>query len=83
MGAISSTVARDVATAVEFNGFNSKPNIAAVAECSLIQGKKFESSLSALTTIDALEDYLTEATQGTSGIPIKYYLKDINQKMLV
>ncbi|SCN86194.1 uncharacterized protein FFC1_05088 [Fusarium fujikuroi] len=30
----------------------------------------------------ALEDYLGKATQGTSGIPINYYLKDIDQKML-
>ncbi|KAI1035141.1 hypothetical protein LB503_011729 [Fusarium chuoi] len=65
-------------------------------QASEMQGKKIESSLSALATIDgeknkildvnsmmtALEDYLDKATQGTSGIPINYYLKDIDQKML-
>ncbi|CCT70785.1 uncharacterized protein FFUJ_06551 [Fusarium fujikuroi IMI 58289] len=44
-------------------------------QASEMQGKKIESSLT-------LEDYLGKATQGTSGIPINYYLKDIDQKML-
>ncbi|KAF5252677.1 hypothetical protein FANTH_2367 [Fusarium anthophilum] len=65
-------------------------------QASEMQGKKIESSLSALATIDgeknkvldvnsmvtALEDHLAKTTQGTSGIPINYYLKNIDQKML-
>ncbi|TGO77754.1 hypothetical protein BELL_0092g00020 [Botrytis elliptica] len=30
----------------------------------------------------ALEDYLKKAAEGTSGVPINYYLKDISKSML-
>lgn len=65
-------------------------------QASEIKGKAIESSLSALATIDdgknkildvnsmmtALEDYLRKAADGHAGVPINYYLKDIDQKML-
>ncbi|CAP62307.1 uncharacterized protein PODANS_0_20 [Podospora anserina S mat+] len=65
-------------------------------QASEMQGKAIESSLSALAVIDgeknkvldvnsmmtALEDYLKKASEGDSGVPINYYLKDIDQKML-
>ncbi|CAP65873.1 uncharacterized protein PODANS_5_10810 [Podospora anserina S mat+] len=65
-------------------------------QASEMQGKAIEASLSALATIDdgknkildvnsmmtALDDYLKKAAQGDSGVPINYYLKDIDQKML-
>ncbi|KAI0128318.1 hypothetical protein BJ170DRAFT_323829 [Xylariales sp. AK1849] len=61
-----------------------------------MQNKTIEASLSALATIDdgknkildvnsmmtALDDYLKKAAEGNAGIPINYYLKDIDQKML-
>jgi hypothetical protein len=60
------------------------------------QGKKISASLSALAPIDdtknkildvgsmmtALDDYLKKAAEGNSGVPVNYYLKDIDQKML-
>jgi hypothetical protein len=65
-------------------------------QASEMQGKKIEASLSALATIDdgknkildvnsmmtALDDYLKKAAEGNAGVPINYYLKDIDQKML-
>lgn len=30
----------------------------------------------------ALEDYLKKATEGTSGVPIDYYLRDISKSVL-
>ncbi|KAF5667444.1 hypothetical protein FCIRC_9901 [Fusarium circinatum] len=65
-------------------------------QASQMQIKNIESSLSPLAMIDgqktrfldvnsmmtALEDYLGNAIQETSSIPINSYLKDINQKML-
>jgi hypothetical protein len=61
-----------------------------------MKGKTIESTLSALGNLDdgknkilditsmmtALEDYLKKASTGDSGVPINYYLKDIDQKML-
>lgn len=61
-----------------------------------LQGKTIEASLSALATIDdgknkildvnsmmtALDDYLKKAAEGNSGVPINYYLKDIDSKSL-
>jgi len=55
-----------------------------------------KAALSALSTIDdgnnkildvnsmmtALDDYLKKAAEGTSGVPINYYLKDISKGML-
>ena len=65
-------------------------------QASEMQSKAIEASLSALSTIDdgknkildvnsmmtALEDYLKKASEGNAGVPINYYLKDIDQKML-
>jgi hypothetical protein len=65
-------------------------------QASEMQGKTIEASLSALASIDdgknkildvnsmmtALDDYLKKAAEGNSGVPINYYLKDIDQKML-
>jgi hypothetical protein len=65
-------------------------------QSSALQGKVIESSLSALATIDedknkildvnsmmtALEDYLKKAAEGNAGVPINFYLKNIDQKML-
>ncbi|KAI1110197.1 hypothetical protein F5Y14DRAFT_465891 [Nemania sp. NC0429] len=62
-----------------------------------MQGKQIASSLSALAPIDdsknrvldvnsmmtALDDYLQKASKdGAGGVPINYFLKDIDQKML-
>ena len=60
------------------------------------ESKKMESMLSALGEISsgknkildvnsmmtALDDYLKKAAEGNAGVPINYYLKDIDQKML-
>ncbi|KAK7222804.1 hypothetical protein V2G26_010807 [Clonostachys chloroleuca] len=65
-------------------------------QASELQGKNIESAMSALAVVDesknkvldvnsmmtALDDYLKKASEGNAGIPINYYLKDINQKML-
>lgn len=65
-------------------------------QASEMQGKTIEASLSALANIDgdknkvldvnsmmtALDDNLTKAAEGDSGVPINYYLEDIDQKML-
>lgn len=61
-----------------------------------LQGKTIESALGALAPIDdtknkvldtnsmmtALDDYLKKAAEGNSGVPINYYIKDIDIKML-
>ncbi|KAI4599413.1 hypothetical protein KJ359_001855 [Pestalotiopsis sp. 9143b] len=61
-----------------------------------MRGKDIQASLSALSEIEeaknkvldvnsmmtALDDYLKKAAEGNSGVPINYYLKDIDQKML-
>lgn len=61
-----------------------------------VEGKKIQASLSALAQIDdgknkvldinsmmtALEAYLDKAATGDCGVPINYYIKDIDQKML-
>jgi hypothetical protein len=61
-----------------------------------LQGKTVETTLSALAVIEgeknkildtnslmtALDDYLKKAAEGTCGVPINYYLKDVDQKML-
>ncbi|CAG7564485.1 unnamed protein product [Fusarium equiseti] len=63
---------------------------------SEMEGKPVESAMSAIAAIEdnenkvldinvmmtALDDYLKKAAEGTSGVPINYYLKDIDQKML-
>lgn len=65
-------------------------------QASEMQSKTIEASLTTLVTIDgeknkildvnsmitALEDYLIKAAKGDAGVPINYYLKDIDQKML-
>ncbi|KAM0151373.1 hypothetical protein ACHAPG_008271 [Botrytis cinerea] len=59
-----------------------------------IKASDVEFSLSALVEIDdssnkvidinsmmiALEDHLKKAAEGTSGVPINYYLKDISKR---
>ena len=61
-----------------------------------IQERTVDSAMRALVAIEAsdnkvldvnsmmtaLDDYLKKAAEGTSGVPINYYLKDIDQKML-
>lgn len=61
-----------------------------------MQNKTVEAALSAISVIDgdknkvldtnsmmtALDDYLKKAAEGNCGVPINYYLKDIDQKML-
>ncbi|KAI1052712.1 hypothetical protein LB507_009813 [Fusarium sp. FIESC RH6] len=61
-----------------------------------LQDRTVDSAMSALTAIEAsdnkvfdvnsmmvaLDDYLKKVAEGTSGVPINYYLKDIDQKML-
>ncbi|KAI9150024.1 hypothetical protein HJFPF1_09776 [Paramyrothecium foliicola] len=61
-----------------------------------MQNKTFEATLNAIPVVDgdnnkvlditsmltALDDYLKKAAEGNSGVPINYYLKDIDQKML-
>jgi len=65
-------------------------------QSSEVEGKKIQASLSALSEIDdkknkvldinsmmtALEAYLEKAANGDCGVPINYYIKDIDQKML-
>ncbi|TGO30147.1 hypothetical protein BPAE_0007g00230 [Botrytis paeoniae] len=66
------------------------------AQMMSMKASDVKSSLSALAEIDdgsnkiidinsmmtALEDYLKKAAEGTSGVPINYYLKDISKSML-
>ncbi|KAM0554901.1 hypothetical protein ACHAPJ_006637 [Fusarium lateritium] len=68
----------------------------ASGQASDMQGKTIGSSLSALATIEdgknkildinsmmtALDDYLRKAADGKAGVPINYFLKDINKQML-
>ncbi|KAI6085900.1 hypothetical protein F4821DRAFT_239381 [Hypoxylon rubiginosum] len=65
-------------------------------QASEMQGKTIEASLSALAMTDehknkildvnsmmtALDDYLQKAAGGDAGVPLNYYLKDFDQKML-
>ncbi|KPM39554.1 hypothetical protein AK830_g6976 [Neonectria ditissima] len=60
------------------------------------KNKEIEATLSAISVIDgdmnkvldtnsmmlALDDYLQKAAEGDCGVPINFYLKDIDQKML-
>ncbi|KAF4334242.1 hypothetical protein FBEOM_11938 [Fusarium beomiforme] len=39
-------------------------------------------TLDANSLMSALEEYLNKASEGSSGVPINYYLEDIDQKML-
>lgn len=62
-----------------------------------MKSAEIKSTLSALAEVDdgnnkmldvnsmmtALDDYLKKAADGTSGVPINYYLKDITKSMLV
>ncbi|KAH7173250.1 uncharacterized protein B0J16DRAFT_405613 [Fusarium flagelliforme] len=91
MAGIQNTSTSDQASVQSFaeNARNS-------GQVSEIQGKTVESTMSAITAIEdnenkvldvncmmtALDDYLKKAAEGTSGVPINYYLKDIYQKML-
>ncbi|KAH0280602.1 hypothetical protein KCU91_g915, partial [Aureobasidium melanogenum] len=65
-------------------------------QSSEVEGKKMQSALTAMAAIDdgqnkildinsmmkALEDYLAKASEGDCGVPINYYIKDIDVKML-
>lgn len=65
-------------------------------QASEMKGKAIEASLGVLSTVcddksnpldvnsmmTALEDYLKKAAEGNSGVPVNYYLKDIDKRML-
>jgi hypothetical protein len=95
---VSKTVEKFTKFDPEFNmaAVASIQNAMASDQASEMQGKTIESAMNALTVIDdsknnvldvnammtALDDYLKKAAEGTAGIPINYYLKDIDMKML-
>lgn len=68
----------------------------ASGQTSEVNGKTIVAALSTLATADgdknrildvnsmmiALDDYLTKTAESGAGVPINYYLKDIDQKML-
>lgn len=57
---------------------NIQASLGALAD---IQSEK-NKILNVNSMMTALDDYLKKATEGTAGVPINYYLKDIDIKML-
>ncbi|KAJ4249050.1 hypothetical protein NW762_012381 [Fusarium torreyae] len=87
MGVIPSIVANDVSLAVEkFATFDPKANMDAVlamhagALATIEDGKNKILDVDSMMT--ALDDYLRKAADDKAGVPINYFLKDINKQML-
>ena len=74
----SANAARTGQQMIELKNSEIKSVLAAVSETE--DGKNKILDINSMMT--ALDDYLKKAANGTAGVPINYYLKDINKGML-